>query len=322
MERLARRAGWLWLLLAFSLAGASGSGVVRLEIDADDATIGDHLPARLIVELPAGVAFDPPPVGPSLGDFSVIDGNWVEPVTEGETTRWTWQGKIAAYRAGDLEVPAFNIEVEGPEDRYTLSSRPLPVRLASVLGEEEQGPETEIADLKPPASIAADLGPLTRALWILGALLLLAVLAWWLQRRYASRLAAAEVPHDPFHRTPPHVWVYAELKQLLDRRLPEQGQIELFYNELSWILKKYLSGRFRVDLLERTSGEVPDFLIQAGCTNDAVQAVIELLTDADAVKFARQRPNPEACRDAVERIYRVVDRTKPLESEPSIAGAA
>ena len=42
-------------------------------------------------------------------------------------------------------------------------------------------------------------------------------LLWWLQRRYGNRLTAVEAPEDPFHRMPPHVWVYRELQRLLDR---------------------------------------------------------------------------------------------------------
>lgn len=319
------RRGCRWLLLALVAlsAGAAEPGTVRVEVEAEGATIGDQLPARIVVELPSTTHFEPPPVGPNLGDFSVIDGAWDARVEEeSDRRRWVWRGHIAAYSTGRLEVPPFRLEVDSPNGRLALESEPVPVELGSVLTEADEGPEAEIADLKPPASIAADLGPLIKALWILGGLLLLALVAWWLQRRYASRLAAAEVPRDPFHRTPPHVWVYAELKQLLERRLPEQGQVDRFYEELSWILKKYLGGRFRVELLERTSAEVPQELSQAGCPADAVQAVAELLSDADTVKFARRRPAPQACRDAVEQVYRIVDRTKPLEAPGAVAGAA
>jgi hypothetical protein len=151
------------------------------------------------------------------------------------------------------------------------------------------------------------------ALVVVAALLLGAAVLWWLHRRYGSRLAAVTAPDDPFHRTPPHVWVYAELQRLLDRRLPEQNRIEQFYGELSWILKRYLTGRYRVELMECTSSEVPAELRRAGAAEAAIDEVRRLLADCDGVKFARQMPVSNAWRDAVERVYRIVDTTKPAE---------
>ena len=130
--------------------------------------------------------------------------------------------------------------------------------------EDPAAEEVDLADLKPPASIDPNFRPLTIAMIILAVLLAVAVVLWWLHRRFAARLAAVAPAEDPFRRMPPHEWVYEELRQLLERRIPEQGQVDLFYSELSRILKRYLGGRYRLDLMEHTTDEIAPLLEQVG----------------------------------------------------------
>jgi len=89
--------------------------------------------------------------------------------------------------------------------------------------------------------------------------------------------------------------------------------LDLFYGELAWILKRYAGGRYRLDLLEKTTAEVPDLLRQAGAPERAVQKICGLLLRCDEVKFARSKPGPEARRAAVDAVYDIVDATKPAE---------
>jgi hypothetical protein len=103
------------------------------------------------------------------------------------------------------------------------------------------------------------------------------------------------------------------LEKLLARRLAEDGRIGLFYDELTRIVKQYLEGRFRVDLLERTTSEVQGALQHAGAPVEAGTLARALLESGDRVKFARVAAGPADCRASVEEAYRLVDVTKPVE---------
>jgi hypothetical protein len=319
VRRPARPSALAALVLAGTLGAADegGSAVsVRVEVDRPEATVGDYLELRVVVTLPPLTRLDPPRLGPALGPFSVVDGSWSGPEAVGEGERWSWSGAVVSYRTGELELPAVRITVEDESgERHEARSEPVPVTILSVLDSEVNGAEqVEIADLKAPASIPADYRALLTAAGILLALLLAAAALWWLHRRYAARLAAVPAPDDPFHRTPPHEWVYAELQKLLERRLAEQGQVTLFFAEIAWIVKRYLGGRYRVELMERTTAEVPPRLRQAGALSDATEAVAELLGRCDMVKFAKRVPVSDDCRTAIEAAYRIVDATKPRSS--------
>lgn len=317
----------LALALAFAAPSASGepAGTAVLRVSASGATVGDRLDAVIDVTVPKGTSVERPEIGQDLGPFTVFDPSWEGPVVADGKARYAFKARLAAFETGSLEIPAVEVRVGGRGGASVLKTAPVKVEILSVLGEKEPDAagKPAIADLKPPASLPADYRPLLVALAIFLGLLLAAGAAWWLERRLAPRLAAVPAPEDPFHRLPPHVWAYAELKRLLERRLADEGEISLFFSELSRILKLYLGGRYRVPLMEQTSDEIPALLREAGGPQDAIRSARELLRKADGIKFAREGANPGGCRASVEEAYRIVDATRPPE-EPAAAekGAA
>jgi len=303
------------LLLPVLLLGQENgaSPTVTVEVEPRQATIGDQLQARIRLTLPAGWEARLPAIEAELGPFSVVSGAWAEEAPTEGGKLWIWSGVLAAFRTGNMEIPALNFRLRSGAQSSTLESSPFEVTIVSTI-EESESEQPDIADLKAPLSIPPEYGPLVKAGGILALLLLASALTWWLHRRYARKLAAAAIPEDPFHRMPPHVWVYKALQELLDKRLEEQGLFDLFYSELAWILKRYTGGRYRLDLLERTTAEVPVLLRQVGVPESSVQQIAGLLARCDQVKFARNRPGPDARKEAVETIYAVVDATKPVQA--------
>jgi hypothetical protein len=317
---IVRRRGALGIVVAlvlvvpvFGAEEGEASVAVHVDVDPVEATVGDRLRMQLEVDLPPATRFVPPQVGPALGPFAVVEGSWSGPEAVEGGERWTWTGVLVTFRPGEVQLPAVRIVVEDEAGRqHATRSEPVGITVLSVLEEDDPGGAAEeISDLKPPASLPPDYGPLVAAVGILALLLLGAAVFWWLHRRYAARLAAVPAPDDPFHRTPPTEWVYAELQKLLERRLAERGQVTAFFAELAAILKRYLGGRYRIELMERTTAEVPDRLRQVGTPPGAIEAVRELLARCDMVKFAKEVPPSEACRSAIEAAYRIVDATKP-----------
>jgi hypothetical protein len=251
-----------------------------------------------------------------------LDGVW-EPAASDGTTR-VWNGRVAAYEIGAVTIPAVSIDVGTASGPVAVATDPVTLTIEGVVppaDAKQEAAAPEIAGLKPPRSIPPDYGPVKRALAGLAGLLAVAGIAWWLWRRYASRFSAAAVPVDPFRKLPPHVWVYEELEKLLARRLAEEGKVGLFYDELTRIVKLYLEGRYRIELLDRTTSEVPSALQQAGAPADAARIARSLLEAGDLVKFARSAAGPAACRASVEEAYRLVDLTKPAAAAP-VEGAA
>lgn len=306
------------LLLAVApLAAEDAARHAVLEVTPVKAKLGDALTAKITLTLSPGDAVGPGAVPAVWGKAEVLDGAWAAPAPGSANTR-VWTGRIAAYELGSIEVPAVPVEVTTSAGPVSVATEPVTLTIEGVLPPEEAAAKKaekppEISDLKPPASIPPDYGPLRRALSGLAGLLVIAGVAWWLSRRYANRFAKAVVPEDPFRKLPPHVWVYEELQRLLARRLAEEGKVGLFYDELTRIVKMYLEGRYRIELLDRTTSEVPGALQQAGAPQEAARIARTLLEAGDLVKFAKSAAGPAECRASVEEAYRLVDMTKPVE---------
>jgi hypothetical protein len=301
------------LLLAPGAPAAGEEALPRAEIRVDPAegTVGERLELTLDLLADRESTVARPEIGSELGPFAARETSWTGPEPVEGGLRWTWQGTVAAFETGSLEVPAISVRVTGPDGDRVVRTVPVPVTIRSVLtgGRED----TDLADLKPVASLEPEFGPFLAAALIVLGLLLLSGAGWWLHRRFGDRLSRVEMPADPFQRMPPHVWAYAQLQQLLEKRLGEDGRIDLFYEELSRVLKLYLSGRYRIDLMERTTVEAMPLLSQAGVAREPVFSTRTLLETCDQVKFAGELPDGQARREAVERAYRIVDATKPAE---------
>lgn len=298
---------------------------IRLEVGQVEAAVGDRIETTLVLQLGPAETFLPPEIGPQWGPFEVLDGEWSESAPDGRARTWIWKGGLAVYRVGTFTIPEKKIEFGVDPDRGSLRTEPMEIVIESVLEATETEPDSPeapaLSDLKGQVSIPADFHALVWAGSILLLLLAASGAIWWLHRRYAAGLAAVETPTGLFDRIPPHQWVYAELQQLLERRLPEQGEIDVFYAELSRIVRRYLGGRYRVELMERTTAEIPDRLLQAGAPREILGAVQGVMEQCDAVKFAAVRPGSDAWKSVVEEIYRIVDTTKP-QTAASERGAA
>ena len=321
------RPGTTLLLILYSLfatavgRAASVEPLVVLRLSPLEATVGDRLQATLSVLLPSDASLDPDVIGPRLGPFAVDAEGWSGPIPEGEGQRWTWSGSLVSFRTGAMEIPPVRIEfLRGDGSSASVESAALAVVVRSVLDPQTalEGESPALADLKPPASLEPDYSGLWIATALLALLLAVAGVAWWLQRRFAVKLARVPLPQDPFHRVPPHVWAYEALQTLLDRRLVEQGRFDTFFMELSRIAKLYLGGRYRVDLMERTSGEVPGVLEQARTPGLTIESTRDLLGLADRVKFAGERPAPGNCRRAIDTVYEIVETTKPADEPQTV----
>ncbi len=92
-----------------------------------------------------------------------------------------------------------------------------------------------------------------------------------------------------------------------------------FHVELAEIAKRYLAGRFEIETLERTTEEVLDDLKKVRVGVAPLGTARELLSETDIVKFAKYLPSAEEIRRNVERVYRLVDLTKPIPPSPAPA---
>jgi hypothetical protein len=299
---------------------------VQVTPDRARATVGDRIIVKVAVDHPPEISVLPPSPVPEDGSTVLVEAIAGQAPSPGpKVASGKLKGPVEdlflfqaqAFETGKASIPAFRVDWKGPGGKSgSVASRAVPLEIVSVL----KGTDEKPADLKPPASLPPPPFP-----WKIAAMALLALaaivaaLVLWKRRRKPLPQAA---PSPAAPQIPAHELAYQELERLLASGLLQEGRIKEFHVELAEILKRYLSGRFGIETLERTSEEVLEEMKRGRVGAAPVGLARELFTGTDLVKFAKHVPLEHEVRLTVDRAYRLVDQTKLAVPSPPSRPAA
>jgi len=306
--------------LSFPTAGALGQlGHGRsftVTADAAKAGLGDSvtLRFRLILDerdlltdtVPRPV--DGLPVGVRLLS--------VDKLRRGADRVFTGIAVVAFYRPGKRPLPAFGLPwvqiVTG--QRGVVTHEPAEIEVSSVLPAGNP-PLRDIREPDPPRGFGA--------LWALLGAAAAAALVRLATRRRATRPAPELEPVVPPPPPPPDPYTaaLARLDAIESERWAARGEVARHYEAVADALRDYLEAAAGVPARERTTTELlwslPPRLAESGLR----RRVLEVLGDADLVKFAKLRPLPgEAAgytgraRELLERWHRAAAVSEPLDA--------
>lgn len=293
--------------------------------------LGDPLTLSLEVEAEAGVEVEMPAFGEALGRFEIVQ---FVPREQRDAS-----GKLVASQTYTLQAPMSGrqrippLQVEFVDRRNAaagaaagtaspaaadevqeLLTEEIPIQIGSVLSEGEVTAELRPQRATLPLRIRVQLYA-----WIgLGALVLLGV-GGFLGVRAWQRAARRQVRISAYDRA------MARLRELEQRGLPSPGQgedkdedkaatvpsIDLWYVELSAIVRRYLEDRYGLRAPELTTEE---FLREAQRSGQLSSRHRDLLSDflvrCDRVKFARYEPDEEESRQALASARTFLEETR------------
>lgn len=285
-------------------------------LDTTLATVGDRIRLSVTVEhAPDARVVWPDSI--NLAPFEVLGVEAVPPTATGTPVRSDLVLTLAAFELGELEIPSFTVTVEGPGDvSQTLSTDRFGVEVVSV-GQDESG---DIRDIRGPLRIPV--GLLTISLWLL-AFLALALLGWWLSRRWQNRPGAPEpAPATPL-RSADAVALEA-LARIEASDLLTRGEVKEYHIQVSDVLRHYVEARFDVPALEMTTREVMEGLRRANVDPAFCEALRRFLDPCDLVKFAKARPDAEESRELLELGRELVSMggSPPVRVQPDVAAGS
>ncbi len=135
-----------------------------------------------------------------------------------------------------------------------------------------------------------------------------AATAYWLRNRPETERAAP--------RKTPWETAYERLQALDQRHLPKAGRYELYYVDLSAILRYYIEDRFHLHAPERTTPEFLAELSGSGYLDDGHERFLGMfLRHCDLVKFAQHVPTVNDMELRFTEVLRFVDDTVPSREE-------
>ncbi len=332
--------GWSSLLVAVALSvmavaathaqtGPPPGVRAALVADSSELTVGDPATISLIVSHPEDFTVFIPRLERDWGPFEIQAQTSVQTVSLADGVRTVAkQFRVTLFAPGTFETPDIPVSVRGPDGTVAqVSPNPLQLTVNSVLA----SPDEELKDLRPPADLATPFWERTIVLVLVAVVVLASAggTTFFLIRR--SRRADRPAAAVPDLRTP---WEVAtqELDRIARLNLPASGAMKEHYTLVGAALRTYLGATYLRDVggrnvedmsTEEIAGEISRSVLDHGNAG----LVIELLQEADLVKFANYEPTEVVANEAVVRARGIIEATRATVSTapaaiPGVHGAA
>lgn len=297
---------------------------VTTKLSPSDPVIGDEVVLEIRVEADTNVEVLMPEFQEALQRYSISefvptekvqsDGSTIsaqtytlQPASSGEQTVYPLSIEFVDNRPGKTEAP------EGM-DAYEILTERIDFTVASVL------PSDAANELMPPLGELETHSSSSRSTWIWSIAGVIAVVTaiaaaffWSRMRNRAQRRNAYEIA-----------------RTRLDNLLGDQNSenpalsVELFFVEISGIIRKYLEHRFQVKAPDLTTDE---FLQLSAATSELSREhqslLSEFLKQADIVKFAGVQASANDVKHSGDLAIRFLEDTREnapdVEVEPSVS---
>ena len=281
------RIGGLFAALVV-LAGGLHAQVPRAEavLDTAAARVGDPIRLTLTLHHDATARPEAPDLSQILRDFAPRCAGWHQRETEAGF-ELSQVCELRLYELGRHEVPVVPVPfVTVAGDTLLRATQPLAIEVISARSEGED----QLRDIKPPVLVSGGV-----PLWVvvvmgLLALALCALGGVWLWRR-RTRTPEPPPPPEPIDYA-------AEFARIAESGLLERGEFKTYYSLLAENLRRFLEQSLTIEAMEQTTSELANALREAEVDDALRQRVIDYLSAADLVKFARFHPALDAARCA------------------------
>jgi len=280
---------------------------VSLSLEGSGFTVGDIIPITLKVSHPAGYRVIPLQLEDGWGELEIRDISPPQVTAASDCSEMTTQTiGVTIWSPGEYSTPELLIKVSDTSGEvHEISAMPLSMQVNSVLIDGD----SQLRDIKPQAELP--IPPVWP--WVVGGLVAAALVlasGIWFVRRRRTKQATAEAARDS---RLPHEVALDELNRIENLNLPEKGHYKEYYTLASDVLRQYLEKSFHIPTLDRTTGEISRSLKFAPFARVDKNNLINLLRDADLVKFAKIRPEMTLARSYIPRMRHTVVTTMPPE---------
>ena len=294
-------------LLAGFTAGAQQT-LIDVKVDTADILVGEQTTLHVTVTTDPNRRIIIP-----LPSDTLMTGVEVLSVSDADST--VADGRLVIRR--DILVTSFDsslyllppfIAIDGAD---TIASNQVALKVSTVPVDVDN-PEQfyDIKDVWKPPFVLADYYP-----WIFGvltALFLICVIGYLVQRYRRHRSEVPVKPAEP--ELPPYETAIRELDSIKDQKLWQQGLNKEYYTQVTDTLRRYISRRYGVNAMEKTSEEILAIIERESDERSVYDTLRQVLRLSDYVKFAKLHPLPEENDESMRNAYLFVNQTKRAEA--------
>ncbi len=295
---------WVAPTLAQGQATATSTSSVQAVIATtqQEVTVGDPVELTLTVHHPADTQVLFPDLAEAWPEVTVVEQAIPQTVTNADDSLTTSQAvDVRLFVPGPFATPPVVVTLSDAAGH--VSEVPVTgtaVSVASVLIEGD----TNLRDIKPQAEL-----PLSNiGLYLLAAAAILMIVGYLVIRKLRQ-------PGVIIDTRLPHQRALDDLALVATMELPEDGRFKEHYTRVSDTLRSYVSQRYNIDVLERTTPEVRNMMRKTDIPVDAASEFIKLLEESDMVKFTEIKPRVADAYLLLDVATQFVEFTKPADPD-------
>lgn len=221
---------------------------------------------------------------------------------------------VTSFEDSLVYIPAYPFVANGD----TVWSNSLSIRVIQPFVIDTAS--NQLADIKPVYKPLFNWKRfLLRALLVI-LLAGLAFVLYLLIKKFMTKKPVEEIL-EPKVVIPPHEVAFSRLDKLKEQKLWQSGRVKEYHTELTDIIRIYIEKMFNIGSMEMTSDEILNH-VQFIRTDKsgAYEALRQILTLADLVKFAKWNPSPSDNELSMMNAYLFVNQTKVEEVKPLATG--
>ena len=268
-----------------------GPATLFLDIDHKEITVADRLNLKITMVVDEDYEVKLPGFGEKLDQFGIVDYRTTQPeLTEDNRKKMSRSYVLEPFLSGEYIIPSMEVtfwkEGEEETEAHKIETPEVTVAVKSILPEDLE--EVKLNEIKPPVPF-----PRSYSLWIwlgIGSALIVsgvAVTVILIRRR-------KKVEEVLGQQVSAHELAYEELRRLVAEDLVKKGEIKVFYQRLSGIIRHYIENRFGLRAPEQTTEEFLAGLEAAQEFPGTYKPLLKtFLNHCDLVKFAEHQPRAE-----------------------------
>jgi hypothetical protein len=290
------------MLITTSLPAQELKAVARA--DSTNLLIGSALGLEVELAYPAEIEPLWPIWQDQLGSFLIIDQGEIAKEEAASGMVMKQKLTLMSFDSGYQQIPIISLAGFSGKDTIVKTTKPIGIDVYTIPVDTTKNFHEIIEPLDAPVVFREVLPYLVLAVLLIA----IAVFIVW-YRRYKAR-KEAEVFVETKPRILPQLIARGRFRDLEAAKYWQQGDVKSYFSELSNILREYLENRYRILALESTTDEILDDLKETRFPQLQAMPLQSFLETADLAKFAKHKPSPEDCQEALGYAEKLIKETQ------------
>ncbi|MDG1333057.1 MAG: hypothetical protein P8P74_12060 [Crocinitomicaceae bacterium] len=241
-------------------------------------------------------------------EFELVDVFRDTIISSGMNKKWIGEYIVTYWEDGEYIIPGPTISIN--DSTFRFDDLALEVSLV------DQKEDVDLYEIRENFADVPDqpFSPMKflKKNWWWIAIVIGAIIMGWLiarRRRWDREIESREDirPMNLKDRT------IKAIEALDASELYNKGKLKEHFVELSYILRSYLTARYNISLLDKTTEQTKIILTKQGLNDETVDTIARILSQSDMVKFAKSKPEVISILRQSTLVKQIIAETSPLD---------